>query len=417
MLVWPAGVPPRNSAIGTKPVTLKVWFAADYADTAPIRALVRDFEAAYPNVKVELRSGIVWERMRREVELAAAQGDPPDVAHYHAFAMGAQGLAEPLDDLWAAWNAESEFMPGAMEDVLWKGRYYGVPLDINALFTIYNIKMIREARLPEPNPRWTFDDLEVMAGRLTNPDGSQYALPLTLNGWDLNGLINAAGGQLLTEENGRVVPTLDDPQVLRVLSLYRRLGLTDQVATLPPPIIRQSDHPVSLFQSGKVALFFSGPWDIARLRKEAPNIMSNVGTAPLPRGRGPTAGGSVQGGGSLFVPRGAQQRELAFEFMKWAVADPYAKRLAVELGRYPVRKHLYEDPEITQDPLLEPFFDQLKRAHPYKLEAYVQAVDTWEKVIKSVFDPSADLYQELQIAQQEMQREIDEVEAASVAVP
>jgi len=125
---WPSGVPPRNTAITTAPITLHVWLAADYIDTQPVRDLIRDFEQAYPNITVEPKSGILWEKMTGEVELAVSQGNPPDVAHGHAFAVGAQGLAEPLDDLWQAWNSENEFIPGAVEDVLWKGHYYGVPV-------------------------------------------------------------------------------------------------------------------------------------------------------------------------------------------------------------------------------------------------------------------------------------------------
>ncbi len=98
--------------------------------------------------------------------------------------------------------------------------------------------------------------------------------------------------------------------------------------------------------------------------------------------------------------------------MKWAVSDPYAKRMAVELGRYPVRTQLYEDPALQSDPLLRPVYDQLKRARPYKLEAYVQANDTLKNVVKSAFDAGKDLNQVLSLAQAELQQKIDEVEQA-----
>jgi ABC-type glycerol-3-phosphate transport system substrate-binding protein len=412
---WPAGAPPRNAAIASEPITLKVWLAADYIDTAPIRDLIADFERAYPNITIEPTSGILWEDMAQRIELAVSQGDPPDVAHGHAFAFGAKGLAEPVDDLWERWNVENEFMPGAIEDVLWKGSFYGVPLDINALFTIYNRRLLREVRLQEPRRLWTFDDLEVMAPRLTKRDGSQHALAMTSSGWALAGLINAAGGSLITERDGRIVATITDEPVIETLRLYRRIGLDLRAGTLPPPILRQTDHPVRLFADGKVAMFFSGPWDLAILRQEAPEIMEDVGTAPLPRGRWTQTGGSVQGGGSLFVPRGARHREAGFEFMKWAVADPYARRLALELGRYPVRKRLYESPEFQRDPLLKPFFEQLTTARPYKLEAYVAADEMWQEVVRRIFDPAADLDQMLRDAQERIQASIDEVEAASVA--
>lgn len=394
-------------------MTLKVWMAADYIDTEPIRALIEDFQRAYPNITIETRSGVLWENMTREVELAISRGDPPDVAHGHAFAFGAQGMAEPLDDLWQTWNAENEFLTGAIEDVIWKGHHYGMPLDINAVFTIYNRRMLREAGLAPPSERWTFDDFAAMSERLTKPDGSRYGTALTTNGWLVAGLIFADGGDLLAERDGKIVATLDDPSVRRIIELHRRMGLTERTGSLPPPTLRQTDHPVSLFKDQRVAMFFSGPWDLAVLRSEAPDLMADVGTAPLPRGQGQSAGGSVQGGGSLFVPRGAKHREAAFEFMKWAVAKPYALRLATELGRYPTKSAYYDVPELQNDPLLLPFYEQLRRARPYKLEAYLNANTLWSDAVKRSLEPNTDVEQLLRDTQQQMQTAIDEVEAAN----
>lgn len=409
---WPADMPARNAAIAEEQITLAVWFASDYVDTDPIRDLIAEFEQAYPNINIETTSGLVWEDMNSKVRLALSQGNPPDVVHGHAFAFGAQGMAEPLDDLWQAWGTEGEFLSGAMEDVTWKERYYGVPLDINTLFTFYNKRIFRERGVAEPRKDWTLDEFEQMAEQLTSDDHQQRGIALDASGWTMSGLIYAAGGDLLEPRDGKIVATLDSPEVLSMLQLYRRM-LEKDIGTRPPPILRQSDHPATLFSSGKVAMFFSGPWDLARIRQEAPDMLNDLGTAPLPRGTGENAGGSVAGGGSLFVPRGAKHREAAFEFMKWAVSDRYAKRMALEQGRYPVRSRLYQDPDLQKDPLLVPFFDQLTRAKPYRLEAYRNANEDWVDMMKAISDDNIDLVELLQTTQQEMQAYIDEVEAAS----
>lgn len=407
---WPAGVPPRNTNISGSPITLNVWFAADYVDQPPIVDLLNEFQRAYPNITIR-RTGVVWEDMLDRVELAVSQGNPPDLAHSHAFVMAAQGLAEKLDDLWAAWGAESEFMSGAMEDVIWQSHMYGVPLDINALFTIYNRKMFADHGIAPPGERWTFDDFHSMATRLTRPDGSRYGVALTGSGWALAGMVRAAGGDLLTEQNGKVMATLDDPAVARVLSLWNQMGVVEHVGTLPPPQPRQSDAPVALFQAGKVALFFSGPWDLARLREESPQIMDQVGTARLPYDRDPAKAGSVQGGGSMFVPRGAKHREAAFELMKWATSDPYARRLAIEMGRFPVKMTQYNDPALKDDVLLRPFIETLAHAQPYRFEAYRGANQAWIDTVQNALQPGADIPALLKQAQKQAQAAIDEVEA------
>jgi ABC-type glycerol-3-phosphate transport system substrate-binding protein len=86
----------------------------------------------------------------------------------------------------------------------------------------------------------------------------------------------------------------------------------------------------------------------------------------------------------LFVPKGAKNREAAFEFMKWATAPKYQMKLAREMGRYPVLAELYKDPFFTGQPILQPFLEQLKTARPYRLEAYAQADITWEQSVGAI---------------------------------
>jgi ABC-type glycerol-3-phosphate transport system substrate-binding protein len=403
---WLAGAPPRNPAVADTPITLRVWMAADYAEQPPIRDLVKDFQQAYPNVKVEL-TGYVWQDMAGKVRLAISQGTPPDVAHQHAFAMGAQGMAEPLDDLWQQWGAADQFMPGALEDVTWQGVRYGVPLDINTLFTIYNKAAFAQAGLAAPGPGYTFAQLRSDLEKLTTADRSRYGIALTSSGWGMYGMVRSNGGELLHERGGKPVVSLDDPKVVEIVDFFADLGKR-RLGTLPPLQPRQSDHPVVLFSQRKVALFFSGPWDITRLKQEAPpEVYAEVGAAPLPAPSAGAPGASVQGGGSLFVPKGAANRVAAFEFMKWAVSDRYALRMAQEMGRYPVRSALYDDPYFKSEPLLLPFLDQLKTARPHKLEAFAAANSAWESAVRGAFAPDADVAALLADAQRKAQQAID----------
>jgi ABC-type glycerol-3-phosphate transport system substrate-binding protein len=400
--LWPAGAPPRNDTIAGAPIKLRVWMAADYTNHPPIADLVADFQRAYPNITVEL-TGYTWEDIPAKVRLAIAQGQPPDVAHQHPFVMGAQGMAEPLDDLWRAWGAENQFMPGAIDDITWQGTRYGVPLDINALFMIYNKAAFKRAGLMPPGPDYTFEQLWRDLEKLTALDRDHYGMALSAGGWDMYGLIRSNGGELAEERGGRFVPTLAAPRVVEAVRFFADVGRA-QLGTLPPPQPRQSDHPAALFGQRKVAVFFSGPWDIARLKQEAPaDVFAEVGTALLPIAQPGAPRGSVQGGGGLFVPKGAAHREAAFEFMKWAVSDRYALRMAQEMGRFPVRAALYDDPYFKTEPLLEPFLEQLKGARPYRLEAYGDLHRLWEDALRACFAPGADVDEILQDANRRAQ--------------
>ncbi len=176
-------------------------------------------------------------------------------------------------------------------------------------------------------------------------------------------------------------PDLNNDTVLEVIKKYTELSTVHGVAPIPPAQQRQSDHPVAMFGQGRAAAFVSGPFDISRIENEFPDMYEKLGTAVIP-GDGQ---GSVAGGGSMFVPRGSENREASFELMKWIVSDKYGLRLAEEMGRHPVRAELYED-ELYNDPLLAPFVETLQHAEQYYLEAYPEANEAHSQAFRSVFD-------------------------------
>lgn len=380
---FPVPVNPKVAAL--PPFTLSIWFADDYYNEGPIVELINEFKQAYPNITIALDHSD-WNKLRNKLKEAVAAGNPPDVAHQHAFVFGAQNYAEPLDDLWQQWGKEAlaGFLPNALEDVIWGGVKYGIPLDINTTFLIYNRQMFKEAGLAEPGPDYNFTRLREDARKLTIPAQNRYGLAITPGAWDVFGLISANGGNLLKEEpSGQLVGQLDAEPNIQMLQYLSEMINIDKL--MPVPRYTKEASPVELFKQGKIAMFISGPWDLKEIEtKGPPGLYASVGTALMPHGIEGKTTGSVQGGGSLFVPKGAKNREAAFEFMKWAANPKYQMKLAREMGRYPVLSSLYKDPFFTGQPILQPFLEQLKTARPYRLEAYAQADITWEQSVGSI---------------------------------
>jgi ABC-type glycerol-3-phosphate transport system substrate-binding protein len=393
------GLPAFNEKIAQLPATtMEVWLAADYFDQAPIKDAIAEFMSVYPNITVKA-TGIEWGEMDDKVKLAVTGEAPPDMGHQHAFALGAQGLAEDISDLWETWSEKDQLVPGSIEDVTWGGKYYGVPIDINTTILLYNKKLFEENGITAPPA--TMDELLETAKKLTKDDGSRYGFVTSASGWGLYGNVVAAGTDLLKYDGGKANPNLNDPKVIEVVTRYTELATKHKVSPVPPAQARQTDHPVAMFGTGRAAMFVTGPWDIARIKKEFPDEYANLATAVTP---GP-AGGSVMGGGSLFIPKGSKNKEASFELMKWFISDKYAVRMAEEMGRHPVKSHLY-DIELYQDPLLKPYVETLQFAKPYKLEAYPEANDAWGKAIRAAFD-GANPAEMLNDAQNKAQQAID----------
>lgn len=396
---FPVPINPKIAAL--PPLELNVWFADDYYNQPPFVDMFKEFMVAYPNVKIKVDHS-EWDAMKDKVKQTVANlnFNVPDLVHQHSFAFGAQGYAEPLNDLWRDWATTSpiNFLPGAIEDVTWNANFYGVPLDINTLFLFYNKAMFKEAGLPEPGPDYTYPKLLEDAKKLTKPEQGVYGVAVHNGAWNVYGNLRSVGGHILTQSGGQQ-PTvqLADQNNIQMMEFLSDLVNKYKVSPMPPADGRYD--PVNLFMEGKVAMFFSGPWDLTTITQKGPKgMIDQVGTAGMPRGFDGKPNGTVQGGGSMFVPKRSKNREVAFELMKWAVSPKYQLRMAKEMGRYPVLADMYKDPYFTGQPLLQPYLKLLSYSHPYELEAYDQGDAEWQQVIKEIINQGKDARTVLQAA-------------------
>jgi ABC-type glycerol-3-phosphate transport system substrate-binding protein len=374
----PAGFPPVNSNVLGKKITLKILLAADYYKEAPFVTLFDQFQKAYPDITLDV-SNAVWEDIPTKVKTAALGGAPIDVAHQHAFVYGHTGIAEPVDDLWDKWARMADFLPNSLQDVTWAGKRYGIPLDVNCLFTYYNKDLFTQYGATPPTATSTYTSL--LAELLKFQGKPVKAIGLGNGGWDNSGLARANGGDLLKADETGV--QINNPKVVAAIKWNSELGWKYKVGTLPAPTKRQ-DEAGFLFQAKQVALWFTGPWAMPDVKKSGVNF----GTTELPKGMDGSTNGSVQGGGSLFIGKGSKNREAAFEFMKWCVAKPHQIRMAKEMARWPVIADVYSDPASigANDPNLTPYFSQLRYAKPYKLEASPEGDRAWSDGVAAAYN-------------------------------
>jgi len=366
-----------GSSAPKTPTTLRVLMTDDWV-TPPFLAAVRDFERIHDDVRVVVEEGAI--RLQTDaVRAGISAGTPPDVVQGHAFSAASQGLAQPLDDLWESQHlAQDEFFPGAIEDVTWNGRKYGVPLDTNAMVLMYNVDHFRQAGLPDPQPSMSMDEFARITAALTTPDGTRRGLAIPTSGWWTYGWIRAFGGEVVQiAPDGQASVTLDAPPVVGALNFLS--GLINAKQAIPPQgTDSHSQDAFALFASGVASMHTSGSWDIAAIKNNG--VAINYGTTLMPTMPG---GGTAMGGSSTWVPQGSKNRELAFEFMTHLASDRYALRFAQEEGRLPVRLRVFGDPYF-EDPHLQVFLEQLKTAHPQLLSAFPGASADFTVAIDSI---------------------------------
>ncbi|MDX1510208.1 MAG: extracellular solute-binding protein [Nitriliruptorales bacterium] len=359
----------------TEEITLRLLMADDWATTSIIADAVRDFEATHPNVRVDVE-GQPFSQTISDAEVAIAEGNPHDVVQWHAFAAGARGVAEPVDDLWEQFLDVDEFIPGALEDVTWAGVKYGVPLDTNALILVLNRDALEAADI-DPSALDSYEGLRAAVEQVTSAD--RRGMTIAASGWVTYGWIRANGGEVIeVDDDGNVTFLLDDPRTVEALTFLQEM-IVDEVAH--PPYARgfQQDL-VAQFLAGNALIHPSGSWDYALAGQQPSDF--NVALEPMPA-NGPNAG-TVLGGSSMFIPKGSEHRELAFELMVHLIDDKYMLRQAQEHGRLPSRRSLFDDPFFS-DPAYQMVAQELERASVMRLIAYPAADEAWAQALDDIF--------------------------------
>lgn len=364
---------------------LKILMTDDWASRPAFLAAVKEFEDRNRGVRVIIDK-LPIRNMAEAVRGQVSANDPVDMVQWHAYAAGAQGLAEPVDDLWERAGLDrSEFFPGAMADVEWGDRIYGVPLDINALVLFYRPETFAAAGMQPPGEETTFGDLESYGRALAAAGEGNRVIAIANSYWAAYGWVRANGGDLVVVEDGEPRFTLDSPEVVQTLAFLARMARAGYA--FAPDGTNSSADALALFRAGRAVIHASGSWDLPKLDKET--LGTTYRAALMPRGITGSTRGTVTGGSSFFVPKGAKNRELAFELMQTITADKHALRLAKEEGRLPVRSRLYSDP-FFEDPTLQVVLEQLETAHPLVIEAFPEAAHAFDAAFEAVMRDGVD---------------------------
>ena len=407
------GNPPAiNPNIPPEKITLEVWFDLDFTKNDNLfEEIAKDFENAYPQVKVEIQS-FVRESIPQKITRALQVGTPPDVVQGHVYAMAGRGLAEPLNQQWQEWEqidarARRQFLASALEACTWRDSLYGIPLDIYTLVLLYNRDHFDAANLPYPKGDFDLAAFSQAAAALTKPAEKRYALGLTSDPWYVYAWMADAGGDLLTgaPDTGFSL-TLDSKNnvdALRFLTNIAENGYAQRPTTRP----RDYEDPRKRFLEGQVSMYLGGPWDIHIIQSTDPDFP--LGVARLPKTLAGDSAASVLGSSGLFIPRGARHQEVAFEFMKWVTSDRYAIPMARRLGRYPAKTWLQTSPYFAENLLLIPFFSQLDAVRPYRLDRFPETEQAFADAIKKSFydtDPARALREAQRIGQPFLQEDL-----------
>jgi len=329
---------------------LVVWHAYRGAEKNAFEKVVAAFNAkATTKVKVSPLA-VPFDAFADKISAAVPRGKGPDVFIYAQDRMGgwieAGKTVEPID-FYVDDAVKAKYIPTTVQALSYRGSLWALPFNYKVITLVYNKKLL-------PTPPATTAELVVAAKKLTNKAAGRFGLAWAYGDfYYVASLLNGFGGGVFGPGNK---PTLASPENIKALQLLQQW---QQAGILPAE--PSSALIISLFNEGKAAMVFSGPWFLGEVAKGV-----DFGLAPLPTlsengGKPIRPWMTVEG---VFVTAPCKQKEAAFEFVKYVTDAEAGKVMALEGRQTPAAKAVYEDPAVKADPLLQAFRKQVEVGVP-----------------------------------------------------
>ncbi|GAA4737129.1 extracellular solute-binding protein [Nocardioides endophyticus] len=349
--------------------TIEVW--AMGTEGEKLGDFVEDFEDANPDATVKV-TAVPWESAHDKISTAIAAGEGPDVSLIGTTWMGEFAEAGGLMPTPEGLVEETDYFPGAWQSTEVGGTSYGVPWYVETRVLFYRTDLATKAGWDEAPTNW--DDLKQFAKDLESKGGAKYGLnlqPGQTGSWQSYLPFAWTDGATLTNEEGTEY-TIDSPEMAEALDYYTSyfddgLSLT---RTLDPGELESG------FAEGTFGSFISGPWHTG-LVEDAGLDESEYAVAPLP-GKDEGMGTSFVGGGDLAVFQDSDNPDGAWKLVQWLSEPEVQQDFYDEVGDLPAVQAAWETGELSTDPQLKVFGEQLSDAQS------PPAVPTWEQVAASI---------------------------------
>jgi len=373
----------KKQAAGKITITYGTFESTPEAKRA-IENIITSFEAEYPNIIVKP----TYNASPQKILIQMAGGTAPDVFYFHPFWIAEFASRGTLLDITSLVKKDKElnlkkYFPPAIESCFFKGKMYGLPVQVNTNLLFYNKRIFDQDGLPYPDDSWTLKDLLHAAQKITkeaNGDGRTGQIGIIKPDWRL--MIHLNGGKLFGL--GRKRSLLESPRVKAAVQFWVNLNLKYHVTSPGLNPYRLSLGGARVFASNRLGMMFGGTYMVRILRK-VPGLKWDV--APLPK--------SLDGSYRLKQPVYAMLNVIyaktkhpraAFEFLKYysgKQGEEYEAKL--RNGIPPLREIAYSPAFLSPPPEhMALFLKALENSVP--VPNWTGKNELYNKIIKPGFD-------------------------------
>ncbi len=300
-----------SPALAQSTITFGYW--GDPPELPPFEEIVSKYQAAHPDVKIEIQHA-PWSGYFTRLDAQLAAGAGPDVFFItNVPSYASRGALAPLDDLIKASGFPiDEYVPSSLLTHSFEGKLYSIPRDSAPSALYYNSDAFDAAGVAYPNADWKWADLRDAAIKLTTNEGgriTRYGLALESNDWAT--WVQQNGGKVFDDPLKPTTFLLAEPAAVEAIQYIGDLINKDKVT---PNFLEaeQAGGTAQLFSSGQAAMVITNP---SRLGTFA-DVPFKWAVANLPAG--PTGIHSNRTGGAGFaINANSKNPEAAWAFLQY----------------------------------------------------------------------------------------------------
>lgn len=317
-----------------------------------LRAIMDDFEAANPGIKVTLVSG-PYSATRDQIVVGAASGTLSDVVGLDGAwvnGLAKQGAIASMDSL----MADAKYDQTQIADIVKvDGQSYMFPLASFVYPVFVNLDLAKAAGVDKmPSNRTEFAEA---AKKMTSADKNQYGWVLPLSLQNPGGIQNdvmswvwASGKSMLNDGK----PDLENDAVVGTLDYIK--SLQDAGVISPGIFAKKEQDKVEEFVNGRVAMMVDSLAHINLIRERNPKLNFGISALPAVDGYDGKRGLPYASWG-IGISNSSEHKAEAWKLVEYLMSPDVNSRLVSIANAFPGNVHAKPD-FSKSDPLFEEAF-------------------------------------------------------------
>jgi maltose-binding protein MalE len=372
---------PTSAPAAAEAVTISIWHGYIETEEQVFSQVVSDFQAANPNIKIDVLA-VPFTDLQNKFQTEVAAGGGPTLVTGPQDRMAGYAQADLLATIPDSAPFLADLVPAAVEGGKVNGKLVGVPINNKVVAMFYNTSMIDSAPAD-------FDALLSMA--------ADHGMALTAD-WFHNYMWAPAFGANFFDDNYKVV--IDSAEGAKAYGYFKQVCESQGVTC------DANDGDMdTLFRQSEVAIRFQGPWASADFIKDVG--AENVAVAAIPPIPGADYPRPWNQSEMISMNVGAtpEETDAALQFIGYLTSADVQKMFLEQANWIPANANV----DTSSNPIVGGFLAQVPHSDPFPVASELGA--TWDpmqtaitKILEGVSTPEEALTEAAQVINEANQK-------------